>query len=345
MNTKSVRIIYPTLGIGLANDARILAMALRKLGVEVSVVPLSSGYPGSLGLRAAGRAARRISNRPAALYNAAAAVARQWRSDVSDLNIFLQRVFHTLTPSARHNVLIPNPEWLSEKWLWHLSVVDAVWCKSHHAVELLAQHSKRIEYLGFTSVDRGEGVDGDAPPAAGAGWLHIASAGVQKGTEAVLSAWGRHPEWPELTVLQHRNPPLGTSKANMRYLYGVVREERFQRLMTDSRFHLCPSEAEGFGHSIVEAMSCGALVVSTDAPPMNELVQHDRGVLVEAGSETRQRSGTRYPVTARAVEAVVEQVREMSPSEIEQRRLAARAWFDENARRFERRFKHLLDDL
>lgn len=36
--------------------------------------------------------------------------------------------------------------------------------------------------------------------------------------------------------------------------------------------HVCASEREGFGHYINEARAAGALVVSTDHPPMNELI-------------------------------------------------------------------------
>jgi multisubunit Na+/H+ antiporter MnhB subunit len=41
------------------------------------------------------------------------------------------------------------------------------------------------------------------------------------------------------------------------------------------------SEREGFGHYINEARAVGAFVISTDHPPMNELVTPERGALVK----------------------------------------------------------------
>ncbi len=45
-------------------------------------------------------------------------------------------------------------------------------------------------------------------------------------------------------------------------------------------FHAYPSQAEGFGHCINEAMSCEVVVLTNNAPPMNELVNSDNGFLV-----------------------------------------------------------------
>ena len=46
--------------------------------------------------------------------------------------------------------------------------------------------------------------------------------------------------------------------------------------------HVCCSDAEGFGHYINEGRAHGALVrtVTTDAAPMNELVDESCGLLV-----------------------------------------------------------------
>jgi len=41
--------------------------------------------------------------------------------------------------------------------------------------------------------------------------------------------------------------------------------------MNSHRFHIMPCEYEGFGHGLHESLGCGALVITTAAPPMNEV--------------------------------------------------------------------------
>lgn len=52
-------------------------------------------------------------------------------------------------------------------------------------------------------------------------------------------------------------------------------------LQTSIGLHLCPSEREGFGHYLNEARAAGALVVTTDHPPMNELIDSQSGHLIK----------------------------------------------------------------
>lgn len=218
---RSVRLIYSDTGIGLTNDARILSASLQRQGVEVSQLVLPEGWGGNLALRSARRLASLCGDQHApVIYGAVVALTRRLSRRAVDLNIFLERVFHSLLPTGRHNVLIPNPEWVDPVWHWQLRLVDAVWCKTRHAAALLGPYCRHARYIGFTSLDRAVGRHTEAP----GGWLHVASAGRHKGTQAVLQAWHAHPHWPQLTVLQHKNPPLGASSGNVRYIGARINE-------------------------------------------------------------------------------------------------------------------------
>src|SRR6202035_4154832 len=70
--------------------------------------------------------------------------------------------------------------------------------------------------------------------------------------------------------------------ANLTVHRGFLGDEALRALQNAHRFHLCLSEAEGWGHYIAEALSVGAVTFTCDAPPMNELVSAGRGVLVGA---------------------------------------------------------------
>jgi len=50
--------------------------------------------------------------------------------------------------------------------------------------------------------------------------------------------------------------------------------------------YACPSRREGLGLPILEAMSCGLPVITTDAPPMNEWFPEDYPLLVKVHVQT-----------------------------------------------------------
>jgi glycosyltransferase involved in cell wall biosynthesis len=106
-----------------------------------------------------------------------------------------------------------------------------------------------------------------------------------------------------------------------------------------------PSNAEGFGHTIVEAMSCGVLVLATDHPPMNELVDESRGVLIEVEATRALGWGTWASFGQDAVEAAVERVLTMSDDEYRRRATAARRWYLENDGAFRQRLGALATRL
>ncbi|TVR53592.1 MAG: glycosyltransferase family 1 protein [Spirochaetaceae bacterium] len=343
---QTVRIVYPDTGIGLENDARIVASVLESAGLRVERRAVPIGCGGSFVLRAAGRAFRLFGDAAgAALYRWLCAALRPFSRDVVDLTVFLQRVFHTYAPASRRSIVIPNPEWFNPDWAWHLRVVDAVACKTLHAVDLLTRYSRRVEFIGFTSLDRDPDALSRIKPTETALWLHHASAGLQKGTQAVLAAWAKHPDWPMLTVLQHKNAPLGADAANVRYIARRLSEPEMIEHARRHAVHICPSESEGYGHSLVEAMSCAALVLTTDGAPMNELVKPDRGVLVATGPPRPDKLGIRYLIRDDDVEAAVIRALALDPGELYRLRVNARRYFDSTLPRFRSRLLALLTRL
>jgi glycosyltransferase involved in cell wall biosynthesis len=104
--------------------------------------------------------------------------------------------------------------------------------------------------------------------------------------------------------------------------------------------HVCPSEAERFGHSLNEALACGALLVTTDGPPMRDfVVPRETGFLVPVRDENigRFNSSTSFRVTPEDIALTVRQVLDLP---VEQRRcmgvagrerfLATRKTFESN---------------
>ena len=204
-------------------------------------------------------------------------------------------------------------------------------------MEIFSRLGCRTFYSGFTSIDRR--TPGRKPK--DRGFLCLNS----NATDHILAAWLRHPEWPLLTITTFDIVPPAIAP-NVRHIRHFLSDEDMARLRNEQQFHLCVSQAEGFGHKLNEGLSCGAVVITTNAPPMNELVSPERGILSEevAGSAPRG-LGTAFFFDEDDLEKSVERCLRLSPGEIERVAVNGRAWFEENDAAFRRRFPKLLRAL
>lgn len=311
------RLITRDNGVGLRRDLAIVARALRQAQMPSETLAFGNA---------------RIVN---SLLQATTRMRAVALGQVST-QIFLERVYRNCLPAAQRNVLIPNPEWMLDKWLPLLPRFERVLCKTRNAERVFAQLGCNTRYIGFTSEDR---FDPQVPREYA--FLHVAGRSTAKGTDAVIQAWLRHPEWPRLTVVQSREVPKIVAP-NLDHRLGYLDDAELRGLQNGHAFHLCPSEAEGFGHYLMEALSTGAVVITTDGEPMNELVTAERGILLQPTGHRPMALGTRYSVDVAGIEAAVERALAMSPEACSAMGAAARAFFLENDAGFPERLAQAL---
>lgn len=258
-------------------------------------------------------------------------------------NIFVEQIMSGWLSQAHFNFFVPNQEWCRPETLALLSHIDHVLCKTRYAEGIFSTLGYEASYIGFSSEDRFlYGVHKDFGKV-----LHVAGRSEQKGTTVISRVWARHPEWPELTIVT-RNRHLvecGIESRNIRVITDVLSSRELAKMQNEFGVHLCLSEAEGFGHYICEAMSCGAIVVATNAPPINELVTSERGILVDYKETRTQSLGTNFYADPESLEKAMERLLSMSFDEKMGLSEAAREWFLLNERDFKHRFAHVIQGV
>ncbi|MEQ1691281.1 MAG: hypothetical protein ABMA00_08360 [Gemmatimonas sp.] len=258
------------------------------------------------------------------------------------LNVFVQQIVPSWLPNARVNVLIPMQEWFAEDEVRLLSGIDRIVCNSEHGRQVFAPLHPSVINVGFTSADRHDAsFTGERTRI-----LHIAGRARFKGTEQLVRLWQRHPDWPTLTVT-HDEAVLPTiAVANIDQRRGYLSDEQLRGLQNESWLHLQPSETEGYGHCHGEGLSTGALVLTTDAPPMNELITPERGVLVEAtGQRIPHHLGWRFPVSEPALEDTIAEILRRGSATYQTVMEAGRRWYLGNDARVRRELAEVFRAL
>ncbi|HEX2789535.1 MAG TPA: glycosyltransferase [Steroidobacteraceae bacterium] len=326
-----LRLIGKSNGVGLSRDLELLAGALAACGCEVTQQVCE----------------RRDRKRRRSLLTRLAMRIGRWRSagprPPFDANIMLEHIWPQFVQQARCNVLVPNPEWFDRRDLAMLGIADRVWAKTAYSEQLFAARGCQVLRIGFDSDDRYQPQVLRQPQ-----FLHLAGRSPLKGTRRLLALWQRHPQWPRLTLVQ--DTPEGTAAgkpvaANIIHAHGFLSDQELRTLQNAHRFHLCLSEAEGWGHYIAEAMSVGALTFTCDAPPMNELVGAERGMLVGARLGEQHNLARIARFDEAALEAAIERSLALSAAQLDAIGAAARHWFLANKHGFVARVQAAVADI
>ncbi len=270
-------------GKGLEHDQKILATALRELGHEVKCLGHFSEFS--------------VSH-----------VDELDSDPYADVNIFFQGIREVWTPYAKQNWFVPNPEWFYGNTA-QLELMDLILCRTKEVQRIFQDLHPKTYFLGFTSTDCYD-------PSIEKNFLaffHLAGGSPSKGTKAVLKVWQRNPSFPLLIGIKHGSPFAGSN--NIHWINTRVSDDHLRYLQNVCGFHLCPSETEGFGHYIMEAMSAGAVVITTDAPPMNEFIKDPR-CLVHYDRWHPLQLGMNYYVSSNHLELVVNFLKSLPREEL-----------------------------
>jgi glycosyltransferase involved in cell wall biosynthesis len=316
-------------GAGLTRDLALVADVLARAGFDVTATGLGAG------------GWRRWLQRTKLRTQLGRSARRERRDTRFDVGVSFEMLMPEFLALSRRNALIPNPEWFRDEYAPHLGAVDRVFAKTHHAIAPFEALGADVRFVGFTSLDRRR-PDVPREPR----FLHLAGRSGTKGTRALIDLWQRKPRWPTLTIVQREKLSLpAVPVPNLELRTSYLNETVLTELANRCVFHLCPSETEGFGHHIVEGLGVGAVLLTTDAPPMNELVTHERGILVPYARTGVQRLATTYFVDEAALADGIERMLALDES---QRRVygeCARAAFEAKDRAFRERIVETIADL
>lgn len=260
-----VQLISKDNGVGLSHDVRVMEIAVRAAYPDAEVVFCDWQTP--------------------------------HKGQRADINVFLELLSASFLHLARRNVYVPNPEWYySHLWGAALPRVTEVWAKTRDCEAIFQRLHRRVKYSGWTSEvapSKGERMEKRL--------LHVAGASSAKGTQQVIDAVAGLPD-VRITLItrqERKEVPLCVDQV---VNPSDAARERYQRT---HRIHLCPSTYEGFGHYINEARAMGAVVITTNAPPMNEMITRETGFGAPVALTSRQNMAVHQHVDAVALRHLV----------------------------------------
>lgn len=265
--------------------------------------------------------------------------------DLGEIAIFLERALHAdFLNHYRDTAIFINPEWFYES--------DKVACEAmrstilhksrffHASIQAVLPNLRHV-YTGFTSIDPAVTVANRTV------FSHFRGASRLRLTQELLEIWRRRPDFPLLRVQAYGtdiaiNTSMWVGAGNTEFFFGELDRSSYFMELSKGGIKLCTSQVEGFGHYLNEARAMSALTIALDAPPMNELITPETGILVPVTGCRPQRLGMVYDVDEQDLLNAITCAIAMPLSERERKGQAARALYEQQAADFADAFEAYL---
>ncbi len=248
-----------------------------------------------------------------------------------DAIFFLERVYSFDWPFAKaKRILIPNVEYVNPQTAALLPSIDMCWHKTRFSYAQFMQHMPHAQhsYMGFTSVDPASRVSRYDS------FAHFRGKALGRHSEEIINVWKRNPDFPLLKYHFYQDSVGAFSFdewlvcRNMAIQAGKMEPAKYTAELASAGFHLCTSGSEGFGHYINEARAMAAIPIILNAPPMNELVDEECGVLVEPLHSIERSFSRHFFTNEEEIQKAIRRALELSDTERRLRGEKARRRFE-----------------
>jgi hypothetical protein len=265
-----------------------------------------------------------------------------------DCVVFLENIVnHSALLAAKIRILIPNPEQLNNNIAKLVPLCTHMWHKSLFSFNRLSAIFPfcKHEFIGFTSIDPSSIVNSYET------FIHAkGNVWTNRNTELILECWRLHPEWPSLLIILYGDENdyfnnISRECKNVNVLNGWKGRSEYINLLKTSGIHICTSSHEGFGHYINESRAMQALVITTDAPPMNELIDDNSGILIEPSSVNVNQMGFAFHLDEKSFENAIQSVLTLDLNEREALGKRARERYCLDSERFFQLSENVLSEL
>lgn len=263
---------------------------------------------------------------------------------VCDLGIFLETISQHLVPMAKRFYYIANCEWLKPEFIRPIQRhCEKVFAKTREAERILREKFSRVHYIGFLTADKR-----DTSIKREAEFLHVGGNGGHRGTNTVIAAWREYRYWNGLDFINDSHLTVISNSKTVEAIDNVpgitfikrASEEELRTLQNRCLFHIQPSGTEGFGHALHESQSVGAILLTTQAPPMTEL---HAPFEIPSIRTKKANLGTVHEVSPSAIREMVPKMLALPNYEVAKMKIAARARFEKGNREFAELFGPHLD--
>jgi glycosyltransferase involved in cell wall biosynthesis len=276
-----------------------------------------------------------------------------YKCNYVDLNIFLETVSFTLLKYAPINVLIPNQEWYYKSWIPYIKYFNKILVKSNYGETIFKQllssqneNQDKVINIGWQSKDKlsnkfKKNFDK---------FLHVCGKSKHKQTQAMIDNWLL--EFPHLDLIYSpRDVALKEKEqTNITYHRERLSDEDLTRLLNECGVHLCCSDTEGFGHYIQEAKSVKSIIVTVNAPPMNNFVDESFGFLVKYKSKKPLKNtlGSKFIVDGNSFQKTIKNIMKLckeNPDKLNEMGELARKSYSKTCQNFKDTIKNVFTDI